>query len=193
MPETLALFPLNTVLFPGGPLPLRIFETRYLDMVSRCLKNNQGFGVCLIERGSETGPARTYTVGTSARVRDWSNGPDDLLHILVMGERRFRVLRMRAQHDGLNLGEIEWLPEEAPLPLPESAKPLVELLRQQWVQLPKHYSAVTPAYDDAVWVGYRLAEILPLPLVQRQHLLELNDARLRLDVITTLMQQRSEN
>jgi len=91
MPENLALFPLNTVLFPGGPLPLRIFETRYLDMLSRCFKNDQGFGVCLIEQGSETGPARSYTVGTLARVRDWSNGPDGLLHILAVGERRFRV------------------------------------------------------------------------------------------------------
>lgn len=181
------------MLFPGGPLPLRIFETRYLDMVSRCLRNNQGFGVCLIEQGSETGPARTYTVGTLARIRDWSNGPDDLLHILALGERRFRVLRMRPQHDGLNLGEVEWLPEEPPTPLPESARSLAEMLRQLLPQLSERYAMVTPAYDDAVWVGYRLAEILPLPLVQRQHLLELNDAHMRLDVITTLMRKQSES
>lgn len=193
MPDSIALFPLNTVLFPGGPLPLRIFETRYLDMVSRCLRNNQGFGVCLIEQGSETGPARTYTVGTLARIRDWSNGPDDLLHILALGERRFRVLRMRPQHDGLNLGEVEWLPEEPPTPLPESARSLAEMLRQLLPQLSERYAMVTPAYDDAVWVGYRLAEILPLPLVQRQHLLELNDAHMRLDVITTLMRKQSES
>ena len=193
MPTAISLFPLSTVLFPGGPLPLRVFEIRYLDMVSRCLKNNQGFGVCLIEQGSETGAARTYIVGTLARIRDWSNGPDGLLHILAMGERRFRVLRMRAQHDGLNLGEIEWLPEEPSAPLPESAQPLVEVLRQGLAQLTERYAMVTPAYDDAVWVAYRLAEILPLPLVQRQHLLELNDVRLRLDIIATLLQNQSES
>ena len=192
MPDSIALFPLNTVLFPGGPLPLRIFETRYLDMVSRCLKNNEGFGVCLIEQGGETGPARTYTVGTLARIRDWSNGPDGLLHILAAGERRFRVLRMRPQHDGLNLGEVEWLPEQPRVPLPESARSLAGMLRQLLAQLPEHYAMTAPAYDDAVWVGYRLAEILPLPLVQRQHLLELGDARLRLDLISTLIQPQNQ-
>lgn len=189
MPETLALFPLHTVLFPGGLLPLRIFETRYLDMLSRCLKNNQGFGVCLIERGSESGPAHTYTVGTLARIRDWSNGPDGVLHILTIGERRFQTLRMRTQHDGLHLGEVEWLPQELPVPLPEPARPLAEMLQQQWAQLPAHYAAITPAYEDAGWVSCRLAEILPLSLMQRQQLLELNDAQLRLGLIATLLQK----
>lgn len=192
MPETLALFPLNTVLFPGGPLPLRIFETRYLDMLSRCLKSNAGFGVCLIEQGSETGPARTYTVGTLARIRDWSNDADGLLHILATGERRFRTLRMRAQHDSLHLGEVEWLPDESPLPLPESAQPLAEMLRTLLAQLPERYALITPAYDDSSWVGYRLAELLPLPMKQRQHLLEISDAQLRLDVIAALVQSLAE-
>jgi Lon protease-like protein len=193
VPDAIPLFPLNTVLFPGGPLPLRIFETRYLDMLSRCLKNNQGFGVCLIEQGSETGAAHTYTVGTLARIRDWSNGPDGLLHILALGERRFRVATLRTQHDGLNLGEVEWLPEEPPVPLPESSEPLAEMLRQLLAQLPGRYAALTSGYDDSTWVGYRLAEILPLPLTRRQYLLEISDARLRLDVIATLMQEQSKS
>ncbi|MBU6470285.1 MAG: LON peptidase substrate-binding domain-containing protein [Gammaproteobacteria bacterium] len=192
MPETLALFPLNTVLFPGGPLPLRIFETRYLDMLSRCLKSDAGFGVCLIEQGSETGRARTYTVGTLARVRDWSNDADGLLHILATGERRFRIVRMRAQHDGLYLGEVEWLPDESPLPLPESAQPLAELLRTLLAPMTERYATITEAYDDSSWVGYRLAELLPLPVKQRQHLLELSDAQLRLDVIAALVQSQAE-
>ena len=192
MPETLALFPLNTVLFPGGPLPLRIFETRYLDMLSRCLKSDAGFGVCLIEQGSETGRARTYTVGTLARVRDWSNDADGLLHILATGERRFRIQRMRAQHDGLYLGEVEWLPDESPLPLPESAQPLAELLRTLLAPMTERYATITEAYDDSSWVGYRLAELLPLPVKQRQHLLELSDAQLRLDVIAALVQSQAE-
>lgn len=192
MPETLALFPLNTVLFPGGPLPLRIFETRYLDMLSRCLKSDAGFGVCLIEQGSETGRARTYTVGTLARVRDWSNDADGLLHILATGERRFRIVRMRAQHDGLYLGEVEWLPDESPLPLPESAQPLAELLRTLLAPMTERYATITEAYDDSSWVGYRLAELLPLPVKQRQHLLEISDAQLRLDVIAALVQSQAE-
>ncbi|MGA9853494.1 MAG: LON peptidase substrate-binding domain-containing protein [Gammaproteobacteria bacterium] len=191
MPSTIPLFPLSTVLFPGGPLPLRIFETRYLDMVSRCLKRSEGFGVCLIEQGSETGPAHTYTVGTLARIRDWSNGPDGLLNILALGERRFRVVRLHVQHDGLNMGDVEWLPDESAVALPDTAKPLADFLRRILEQMPERYAAVTSVYEDAGWVGCRLAEILPLPMVQRQHLLEITDARMRLDLITTLLHAQS--
>ena len=191
MPAEIPLFPLHTVLFPGGPLPLRIFETRYLDMLSRCLKRGQGFGVCLIEQGSETGPARTYTVGTLAGIRDWSRGADGLLNILALGGQRFRVTRVRTQRDGLNIGEVEWLPEEAALPLPEEAKPLAELLRQILTQMQARYVAVTPAYADASWVGYRLAEVLPLPMAQRQYLLEISDARMRLDILGTLVRSQA--
>lgn len=187
MPAEIPLFPLNSVLFPGGPLPLRIFETRYLDMVSSCLKHEQGFGVCLIEQGSETGPARTYTVGTLAHIRDWSNGPDGLLNILALGSGRFRVTRVRVQHNGLNIAEVEWLPQEPSVPLPDTARPLAEMLQQLLAQMAERYAAVLPRYQDASWVGYRLAEIMPLPVAQRQYLLEICDARLRLDIIGTLV------
>jgi uncharacterized protein len=187
LPAEIPLFPLSTVLFPGGPLPLRIFETRYLDMLSHCLKHGQGFGVCLIEQGSETGAARTYTVGTLARIHDWSNGPDGLLHILALGARRFRVTRMRTQHNGLNVAEVEWLPDEPAMPLPETARPLAEVLQQILAQIQERYTAVTPAYEDASWVGYRLAELLPLPDAQRQYLLEISDAGMRLDILGTLV------
>lgn len=187
MPTEIPLFPLNTVLFPGGPLPLRIFETRYLDMLSDCLKREQGFGVCLIEQGSESGPAHTYTVGTLAHIRDWSNGPDGLLNILALGSQRFRVMRMRTQHNGLNLAEVEWLPAEPAMPLPDTAKLLAELLQQILAQAKERYAMITTDYADASWVGYRLAEILPLPIAQRQYLLEISDARMRLDIIGTLV------
>ena len=187
MTSEIPLFPLHTVLFPGGPLPLRIFETRYLDMLSRCLKREEGFGVCLIEQGSEAGAARTYTVGTLARIRDWSNGPDGLLNILALGERRFRILNMRSQHDGLSIGEVEWLPDEPSAILPDTAKPLAELLKTLLVQIKERYASITPAYEDALWVGYRLAEILPMPIAQRQYLLEISDTRMRLDIIGTLV------
>mgnify|MGYP004701882379 CR=1 FL=1 len=192
MPAEIPLFPLNSVLFPGGPLPLRIFETRYLDMVSSCLKHEQGFGVCLIEQGSETGPARTYTVGTLAHIRDWSNGPDGLLNILALGSGRFRVTRVRVQHNGLNIAEVEWLPQEPSVPLSDTARPLAEMLQQLLAQMAERYAAVLPRYQDASWVGYRLAEIMPLPVAQRQYLLEICDARLRLDIIGTLVNAQAE-
>lgn len=187
MSDSLPLFPLNTVLFPGGPLELRIFEPRYLDMVSACLKRDQGFGVCLIAEGSEIGAARTYTVGTLAKVHDWNQDADGLLHIRALGSTRFRILRIRTQHDGLNLGEIEWLPDPPVAPLPDSMRMFSDHLCTLLAQMPGSYAAVAPAYDDAVWVGNRLAEILPLTSLQRQNLLEMNDANMRLDVIATLL------
>jgi|SRR5579859_6848276 len=186
--EEIALFPLQTVLYPGGPLSLRIFETRYLDMVSRCLKEEQGFGVCLIREGNETGPAQVHMTGTLARIRDWSQGPDGLLQILARGEQRFRVQSLRTQADGLNLGRVEWLPNEPAAALPESRQDMAELLRQIVAQVGGPYAGEESPYDDAGWVGSRLAELLPISLPQRQYLLELNDPLKRLEIIATLVQ-----
>lgn len=186
--EEIAIFPLQTVLYPGGPLSLRIFETRYLDMVSRCLKEERGFGVCLIREGRETGPAQVHMTGTLAQIRDWSQGQDSLLNILARGERRFRIQTQRTQADGLNLAEVGWLPDELPAPLPEARQELAEILRQIILQVGGPYAEGGDAYGDASWVGCRLAELLPLSLVQRQYLLELNDPLKRLEIISTLVQ-----
>lgn len=186
--EEIFLFPLQTVLYPGGPLSLRIFETRYLDMVSRCLKEERGFGVCLIREGRETGPAQVHMTGTLARIRDWSQGQDGLLNILARGERRFHIQTQRAQADGLNLAEVEWLPVEPSAPLPEARQELAEILRQIILQVGEPYADGEGAYTDAGWVGCRLAELLPLSLVQRQYLLELNDLLKRLEILSTLVQ-----
>lgn len=191
LPAEIPLFPLNTVLFPDGPLPLRIFETRYLDMVSDCLKRGQGFGVCLIEQGTENGKARTYTVGTLADIRDWSNGPDGLLHILAVGDRRFRILQLRTQHNGLNVAAVEWLPQEPAMALPVTAKPLAGMLQQLLADVQERYGLISSDFDNASWVGYRLAEILPMPLAQRQYLLEISDASMRLDIIETLVKAQA--
>ncbi|MGE5624594.1 MAG: LON peptidase substrate-binding domain-containing protein [Bacillota bacterium] len=190
MPE-IRVFPLNTVLFPGGQLPLRIFETRYLDMVSRCLRECQGFGVCLIKEGGEAGPAKFHGVGTLAEIGDWSRGDDGLLQILARGTRRFRLTASRVQADGLNVGDLEWLSEEPPVTVPESRRPLAELLRQIMAQLPVENVATEEQYSDARWVGYRLSEFLPLGLAQRQYLLELSDPEKRLDILVTLLQSLS--
>jgi uncharacterized protein len=178
---SLPLFPLGTVLFPGGPLSLRIFETRYLDMVGRCLKEQGCFGVVLILEGAETGAmVAAAAVGTTARVVDFDTRPDGLLGIECVGERRFRVRRLWQQADGLNLGEVDYLPEDAPSAPPVECAHLVELLREVLPKLGGAYAHVEAHYDDAGWVANRWAEILPLGPAERLALLELADPLARL-------------
>lgn len=184
------LFPLNTVLFPGGPLPLRIFEPRYLDMVRHCMREGSAFGVVLIRAGGEVGAvARTADVGTSARIVDFSSLPDGLLGISCLGERRFRVLRRWRQDDGLNVGEVEWLADPAPTALPGETSFLSDLLRRVLPELGEMYAHVPRRLDDAGWVGARLVEILPLSLGDKQLLLELDDPLERLERIAPLIRR----
>lgn len=178
------LFPLNTVLFPGGPLPLRIFEPRYLDMISRCLKGGHGFGVVLLREGREAGgAARMVEVGTMARIVDWDQGEDGLLGVTAHGQGRFRLRGSRVQEDGLNLGEVEFLAPEARQPLALRHARLARLLETVLADLGPLYDAIDKDYDDASWVGYRLAELLPIALPDKQGLLELEDAEARLDAL----------
>jgi uncharacterized protein len=179
-PATIPLFPLQTVLFPGGPLKLRIFEPRYLDMVSRCMREDSGFGIALILEGREAGgPARTTEIGTLARIVDFERLEDGLLGITARGERRFRIISSRRESDGLNVAEVEWLADEPGAELPESYAILAELLQRAFEQIGADSEAAT-RYDDAGWVGMRLAEILPLDMSERQAMLEMNDALERL-------------
>ncbi len=121
----IALFPLHTVLFPGGPLPLRIFEPRYLGMVSACLRDQSPFGVLQIRDGSEVGQASTWDVGTLAHISDWYQGSDGILGVTAVGDQRFRVRSTERREDGLLVGEAELLPADPPLALPEEFLPLV--------------------------------------------------------------------
>jgi Lon protease-like protein len=180
-PATLPLFPLSTVLFPGGPLPLRIFEARYLDMVRRGLKDQTPFGVVLILTGAEsdTDP-KVADIGTSARVVDFDTLPDGLLGITCIGERRFRVMRRWQQSDGLNLGDVEYLPQDAHCTLPAELLHLGELLREVLPKLGGAYMYVDGRYEEAGWVGNRWAEILPLSMPERLELLRLDDPLARL-------------
>ena len=182
------LFPLSTVLYPGGPLPLRIFEPRYLDMISRCLKSDVPFGVLLIKSGSETGPAKTYDVGTLARIIDWYQGSDGLLGITAIGEQRFRLKSVERQPDGLNIGEIELLEPEDQHLLPEEYKPLAGILAGVLDDLGRLYESLDRQYDDAGWVGYRFAEILPITPEQKQSCLEANDALQRLILVREVLE-----
>ncbi len=184
----LALFPLHTVLFPGGPLPLRIFETRYTDMVRRCMREQQPFGVVLIQDGDEAGTvATTATVGCSARVADFYTLQDGLLGISCVGDRKFRVETVRREADGLNVGEVEWLAPEPQIALPEEFSQFGESVRRALTELAEHYQHVEKKFDDASWVGARLAELLPIGLEDKQALLELEDPVARLDVLLSLV------
>jgi Lon protease-like protein len=185
--NVIPLFPLNIVLFPGGPLPLRIFETRYLDMVRNCMRNSAGFGVALIRTGEEVGPAETYDVGTMARIVDFHQLQDGLLGLSCVGEQRFRVHSHRRQPDGLNIAETEPLAVEEPTPIPAQHTGLAELLQSVLPQLGETYADIEMHLDDAVWVGYRLAEILPMAPADKQYLLELTDPIRRLDLLAPMI------
>jgi len=182
LPGEIPLFPLGTVLFPEGPLPLRIFETRYIDLVRRCMRDGSGFGVVLLREGAEVGgPAVTFDVGTYARIVDFSQQPDSLLGIRATGERRFRILERRRARDGLNLADVEWLAEERAEPLPAEFADLAPAIDAILAQAGEPYASLERRLDDAGWISGRLAEILPVPVVHKQHCLELDDpvARLR--------------
>jgi Lon protease-like protein len=182
-PESIALFPLNIVLFPEGRLPLRIFETRYIDMVRNCMRGNLNFGVVLIRDGSEVGPADTFDVGTTAKIVDFHQLTDGFLGLSCVGEQRFRILRRSRQTDGLNLAEVDWLIPEPVVPVPPRHEHLADLLKTVLPQLGEVYTGIAMRLDDAAWVGHRLTEILPIAAAQKQISLELDDPVERLDML----------
>jgi len=188
----LALFPLNTVLFPGGRLPLRIFETRYMDMAKACLKDDAPFGVCLIVQGKEVGePALPAPVGTLARIGEWDMPQLGVLQVVARGEQRFRILERRVRPGGLAVASIEILPDEPDAPVPDACATCVRLLERI---IEQHAGLLEPPHrlDSAAWVGARLAELLPLPLAAKQELLELSDARARLERLNALIGARAQ-
>ena len=184
--NSIALFPLNIVLFPDGPLPLRIFETRYVDMVRRCMRETQTFGVVVIREGNEVGPAETYDVGTLAKIVDFHQLSDGLLGLSCVGQQRFRIRSRSRQADGLNLAEVDRLAERPAVAVPARHARLPELLKSVLPQLGEVYTDIEMRLDDAAWVGHRLAEILPIPLAAKQSCLELDDPIQRLDVLSPL-------
>ncbi len=181
------LFPLNTVLFPGGALPLRIFERRYLGLVSQCLKSDMPFGVLLIRDGGETGPATTHNVGTLARITDWYQGSDGLLGITAIGEQRFRLIASERQEDGLNIGDIETLENESVTPLPEEYQEMAAILAGVLDDLGRLYESLDRHFDDASWVTSRFVEILPIDLEEKQRCLEQSDPIERLQIVRKLL------
>ena len=176
------LFPLASVLFPGGQLQLRIFEPRYLELVRECTRHGTGFGVCLILQGQEVGePAVPAAIGTIARISDFHRDDDGLLGIVAEGGARFRVARSRVRSDGLLRGDVEVWPDEPGQQVPVEFALLQTILERLIETMAPHWrDAPRSAYDDASWLGFRLAELLPLDVGEQQRMLELNDPVQRL-------------
>ena len=182
LPAEIALFPLGTVLFPGGLLPLRIFEQRYMEMVSACLRGNEPFGVCLIREGKEVGaPAVPHAIGCLARIAQWDMQQLGMLNIVARGERRFRILERSVQRDGLARARIELLAEETDAAVSEDAAVCVRLLRTIVEEGAGARIEEPHRFESASWVSARLAEILPLPHALKQKLLETDEGDRRLD------------
>jgi Lon protease-like protein len=184
-PDELGLFPLGTVLFPGGSLSLRIFEPRYVALIRDCAAAGQPFGVLLIARGHEAGvPAEPHPVGTLASIVDFTTLPDGLLGIRCVGGRRFRLLQRRVREDGLALGRIALLSEDPAIVVPPEHGLLATLLRRASERVEDLLPGARHAdFDDAAWVAWRLGEILPLEPLERQQLLETDDPAERLALL----------
>lgn len=183
------IFPLHAVLFPGGPLPLRVFEPRYTDMISQCLKKGHGFGICLIREGDETGSAAaTHEVGTVAQIEDWHMRRDGLLGIEVKGDKKFTMKNLSVASNQLLSAEIEYLADEPVLEVPPEFMGLVDLLEERISQMGKRYVKTGLKLNDASWVSYRLAEVLPLRLSQKQYFLQLEAPLQRLEHLSDVLQ-----
>jgi hypothetical protein len=185
------VFPLNTVLFPGALLPLRIFEVRYIDMARDSLRAGTPFGVCLIREGSEVGtPAVPFDVGCLARIVECDVEELGVLKVRIEGTERFRLLSTEVNRQGLIIGETEPLMAEAPVGDTQGLAECADFLRKVIPAIGADRFAVPFHYDDASWVGFRLAEILPLRNDVRQKLLEVTDAALRLGVLHRFLREQ---
>jgi uncharacterized protein len=189
--ESIPIFPLQTVLFPGALLPLKIFEARYMDMARDCLRQKTPFGVCLIKEGQEVGaPALPETIGCIARIDQCDMEELGILKVVAKGEERFRIMASDVTKQGLIVGEVERLEPEADAIDAPGLVECAEFLRKLIAGIGPQRFAEPFLYDNATWVGFRLAEILPLRNDVKQKLLEVTDATLRLAVIHKFLQQQ---
>ena len=182
--KALPLFPLKSILFPDGALALKVFEPRYLDMLTKCEKNGTGFGICLICDGSEVGAApEIYPVGTFVQITFWEHRKDGLLGISVKGEQKFNVLNKSVLKNQLSVADIQLIQHEKESLLPEQYQEMVNVLKKIFAALQHPYITLPKKYDDATWVGSRLSELLPLSMFKKQQLLELNEPMGRLAML----------
>jgi len=173
--QSLPVFPLNTVLFPSGKLPLRIFEPRYVDMISHCGREGIGFVVVAIKAGHEAGePATPYDLGTEVRIDDWDQDENGLLLIDCSGVAKVSLTDSWLEHSGLRFAHVRRFPDEPELPVSPIDMPLWGVLEQFGIE------AESPSQRNASWLSARLVERLPLPLQIKQELLCMNDPTERL-------------
>ena len=194
-PVTLPLFPLRTVLFPGGFLPLKVFEQRYIEMTKACLRDERPFGVCMIVKGEEVargdGSVPAFAdVGTLARITNFDMPDLGILHVTTEGLTRFQVREHGADASGLVIGQVTPIADEPRHPLPEMHAPLARMLELIAARIGPGNFPSDVRYDDATWVGYRLAELLPLPLSIKQRMLEVNDANVRLAALKQFLERQ---
>jgi len=194
----LALFPLQTVLFPGGLLSLKVFEARYLDLVGSCLREGTPFGVVALKQGSEARkgsnePVSFEPMGTVAELMDVDSAQAGILQVRCRGKQRFSVRKSRQQDDGLWVARVEDLPDDelvAPAEaLLETVKGLsnaIATLKAQGAEpfLPPY------RFDDAGWVANRWCEILPISLAAKQKLMELPDGQMRLQLVDEFLRSK---
>ena len=191
----LPIFPLGTVLFPGGVLPLRIFEARYMDMVRECMARSAPFGVCLITRGNEVGkPADHESIGCTAMIEDWDMTQPGVLELRTVGKSRFRILDTEVQPDGLIRARTEAIAPDHDFPIPDNltacsvlAERLIEDVCKREPESNRRILAEPYQPHSAGWVANRLAELLPLAPAARQMLMGLEDPLQRLAIIHEIL------
>jgi Lon protease-like protein len=182
-PQTLPLFPLHAVLLPGAALGLRVFDARYLDLVRECGRSGGSFGICLILQGKEVGaPAVPAAWGVEAQIEDFDVGADGVLVLRLRGGRRFHATGTRVRDNGLVVAEVHWCERDSDDELRPEHGLLGTLLEHILEQAGGQFTGIGPAQlDQAAWVGWRLAELLPLAEQQRLQLLQEHDPHQRLD------------
>ena len=184
--QKIHIFPLNTVLFPDGLLPLKVFEQRYIEMTKACLSENRPFGVCLIKEGREVGTAAVpEPVGCLAAIEHWDMPRLGVFQLVARGGARFRIREMRVAPNHLISAEVEPIPPDTAA---SEVDPLCREVLQAIVDKVGAERFSTPLrLDDAAWIGFRLAEVLPLEASVKQELLELTDAGKRLERLHALL------
>jgi Uncharacterized protein, similar to the N-terminal domain of Lon protease len=189
--ESIPIFPLQTVLYPGMLLPLKIFEVRYMDMAKECLKHGTSFGICLIREGQEVGaPAVPENIGCIASIAQCDMEELGILKVVVKGGERFRIAASEVSKQGLVLAEVEHLEAEADAIEAPGLVECADFLRKLIAGIGAERFAQPFLFDNASWVGFRLAEILPLRVDVKQKLLEVTHATLRLAVIHKFLRQQ---
>jgi Lon protease-like protein len=203
--RSLPLFPLGTVLFPQGLLSLRVFEVRYLDMVRKCQAADAPFGLVALQAGHEVRkagaqPEQLHAEGTLARLERLETVQLGLMHLQCRGQQRFRILGSRQLPHGLWVADVELLPHDAQIAIPQHLRSVAHSLAQVLLQLharaqdPDHAQLPTAReMNDCGWVANRWAELLPLPLAVKQQLMTLDSPLLRLELVADMLDRNGIN